>query len=346
MQTDDDTLAAVAARRRAGAGARALVQVERPGDTWQPASLRAKLPGLEVHEWVCANLNLVRDLLAERGAVRLCGMSVTTQTFGATVAEVAGAPLADYVNRSTPRMRVQGKVFTSTEYSRYHSIPMHSEQSYARAWPLMLGLWCVRAATSGGETPLAPTVQVLDAIPPALVERFEAHGVMYDRWYQPNLDLPWQDVFQTSSPDAVDRICVDAGISAEWHDHDVLHTRHVAQATTLCPASGRRGWFNQAHLFHVEALPVQVAAALRRTAGARLPRNACFGDGRPISAADIHAVESAFEAATWQEPWCSGDVMLVDNVAVAHGRRPFSGDREVLVAMAGTGGDTGAGSTP
>jgi len=31
--------------------------------------------------------------------------------------------------------------------------------------------------------------------------------------------------------------------------------------------------------------------------------------------------------------WRTGDVLLVDNVLLAHGRRPFTGDRRVLVAM-------------
>jgi hypothetical protein len=34
-------------------------------------------------------------------------------------------------------------------------------------------------------------------------------------------------------------------------------------------------------------------------------------------------------------PWVEGDLMLIDNVLVAHGRRPFTGPRRVLVAMAG-----------
>jgi hypothetical protein len=357
ISADDTELAAVAARRRTlardGAAAAGLTRIGRPGRTpdWRPATVDARLPGLHAGEWVDGHLALVRELLTESGAVRLRGMRLTPETFGAMVAAIAGEPLAEYVNRSTPRTRVNGKVFTSTEYRRDQSIPMHSEQSYTRAWPLLLGFWCVRAAESGGETPLAPTDQVLRALPAELVERFGRNGVRYDRWYQPHLDLPWQDVFQTSSPAEVDRICAEAGIDAQWHDGGVLRTRQVAQATTMCPASGRQVWFNQAHLFHVAALPAGASAALRASVGDRLPRNAYLGDGQPIPDADIGAIQGAFASASWHEPWSSGDVMLVDNIAVAHGRRPFTGDREVLVAMAGTAGDRGgcdvaAGTTP
>lgn len=32
-------------------------------------------------------------------------------------------------------------------------------------------------------------------------------------------------------------------------------------------------------------------------------------------------------------PWQPGDVLVVDNMLVSHGRRPFSGERRILVAM-------------
>ena len=32
-------------------------------------------------------------------------------------------------------------------------------------------------------------------------------------------------------------------------------------------------------------------------------------------------------------PWQAGDVMLVDNVATAHGRNPYQGERKLLVAL-------------
>ncbi|MDA2921410.1 TauD/TfdA family dioxygenase, partial [Desulfobacterota bacterium AH_259_B03_O07] len=31
--------------------------------------------------------------------------------------------------------------------------------------------------------------------------------------------------------------------------------------------------------------------------------------------------------------WQKGDVMVLDNYLVAHGRRPFKGPRKILVAM-------------
>jgi len=32
--------------------------------------------------------------------------------------------------------------------------------------------------------------------------------------------------------------------------------------------------------------------------------------------------------------WQQGDIMVIDNILTMHGRKPFQGDRQVLVAMA------------
>ncbi len=337
---DPTRLTAVRERRRSGdtpTGATGSARVDMPASgPWAPPTVLATLAGLDLHDWVGSHRDQVQALLAEHGAVRLRGMAADAASFGATVAMVAGDELLDYTNRSTPRSRVDGQVYTSTEYSPDLAIPMHSEQSYTTSWPLLLGFYSDRPASSGGQTPLARTDEVLDRLPGEAVDRFTESGVRYERWYHPNVDLPWQEVFQTDQPAEVDRSCAAAGIEASWHD-GLLHTSQLAQATVRHPVSGRRCWFNQANLFHPAALPESVVSSLRATYGERMPRTVRYGDGAPIDPATVHLIEAQFQAAAWAQPWWSGDVVLVDNMAVSHGRQPYRGDRRVLVAMAGVG---------
>jgi alpha-ketoglutarate-dependent taurine dioxygenase len=93
-------------------------------------------------------------------------------------------------------------------------------------------------------------------------------------------------------------------------------------------------WFNQAHLFHISTLEPELREVLRETYGEDgLPRNAHLGDGGPIPDADLTAIRAAYARASLVLPWRPGDVMLVDNLLMAHGREPFTGDRRILVAM-------------
>ncbi len=109
----------------------------------------------------------------------------------------------------------------------------------------------------------------------------------------------------------------------------------MCQAVATHPQTGERVWFNQAHLFHVSTLPPDIRQALVSVLGEEnLPRQAYYGDGSPIAAADLDAIRAAY----WQEtvvfPWQQGDILLLDNMLTAHGRRPFAGSRQVVVGIA------------
>jgi alpha-ketoglutarate-dependent taurine dioxygenase len=45
-------------------------------------------------------------------------------------------------------------------------------------------------------------------------------------------------------------------------------------------------------------------------------------------------IRGAYDSETVKFDWQRGDLLLVDNMLVAHGREPFTGNRKVLVAMA------------
>ncbi|MGO4424187.1 TauD/TfdA family dioxygenase, partial [Streptomyces sp. MCAF7] len=65
-----------------------------------------------------------------------------------------------------------------------------------------------------------------------------------------------------------------------------------------------------------------------------LPFNTRFADATPIGEDIIQLINSSYEAHTAREPWQAGDLMLVDNIRTAHSREAFTGERQVLVAMA------------
>jgi hypothetical protein len=158
---------------------------------------------------------------------------------------------------------------------------------------------------------------------------------MYVRNFGNGLDLSWQEVFQTEDRGAVDTYCSEHGIQAEWLGGERLRTRHVVQATVKSRKSGRKVWFNQAHLFHVSSLPDSVERELRESFSEdELPRNAMYGDGTPLDPADLAEIRAAYAAEEIAFPWQAGDVVIVDNEQFAHGRRPYSGPRTTLVAMA------------
>ena len=74
-------------------------------------------------------------------------------------------------------------------------------------------------------------------------------------------------------------------------------------------------------------------ALLKICAVEDLYHHCTFGDGSELSEADLDEIRSVLDAEAVQFAWRKHDVLLVDNVLVSHGRRPFEGERRVLVAM-------------
>jgi hypothetical protein len=243
--------------------------------------------------------------------------------------------LREYDYRSTPRQRVAGRVFTSTEYPSDQTIPLHNEMSYTDIWPATLFLACIAPSITGGETPVADSSRIYARLPESTRERFERAGVMYVRNFGHGLDLSWQEVFQTKDRGEVDAYCREHGMLAEWLGGARLRTRNVVNAVIRSRASGKKVWFNQAHLFHVSSLPDSVERELRENFSEEdLPRNAMYGDGTPLDPEDLSRIREAYAAEEIAVPWLAGDIMIIDNEQFAHGRRPYSGARSILVAMA------------
>ncbi|WP_084734962.1 TauD/TfdA family dioxygenase [Actinophytocola xinjiangensis] len=291
-------------------------------------------PGPPLAEWIEGNREWVLDQLHRHGSVLFRGFTVAGPDGFGQAARAFSPRLLDYLERAAPRTEVADKVFTSTEFAADQWIPFHHEMSYAHNWPSRLYFYCDVPPTRGGATPVASERTVYPRIPAEVRERFLRHGVRYVRNYGPDIDLPWQEVFQTTDRDEVAGYCRESQMDFEWIGDDALRTTSVRQAVSRHPATGETVWFNHAHIFHVSNLPAEVSAVLVEEFGLDgLPRNAYYGDGTPIEDEVAGLVRQLYRDAAVSFPWQRGDVLLVDNWLASHAREPFEGERRILVAM-------------
>ncbi|MEM9243775.1 MAG: TauD/TfdA family dioxygenase [Pseudomonadota bacterium] len=285
--------------------------------------------------WLSNSRSACERLLHDYGAVLLRGFDIHALSEFNRFALAYSPNLLEYTNRSTPRTKLGGHVYTSTEYPKERVIPQHSENSYTNHWPSALLFFSVLVAETGGETPLARTDHILQQLDKSLVERFERHNLLYVRNYHPHIDLSWQEVFQTEEKSEVEQFCHNNHIEYEWlKDGQQLRTRQCVQSTIVHPKTGEKVWFNQANLFHASAIGEQDNALLIEALGEEnLPRQVYFGNGEPISPDDIAEINRVIEAEKCAFPWQKSDLLIVDNLLMTHGRHAYTGNRKVVVAM-------------
>jgi alpha-ketoglutarate-dependent taurine dioxygenase len=299
-----------------------------------PLRLCPAQENIDLIEWAAINRDLLQKKLLSYGAILFRNFKIgSAERFEEFIKSVSGE-LLPYKERSSPRSQVRGNIYTSTDYPPEQSIFLHNENSYQRSWPLKLFFYCHSPAEQGGETPIADTRRVLNLIPQDVRERFEQKKVLYVRNFGNGLGLPWETVFQTDDKAAVERYCLKRGIQYEWTSGNQLRTRHIKDAIVKHPITGESIWFNHAVFFHPTTLDPKTREALLLVADEEdLPYNTFYGDGSMIEAETLDQIRSAYHQETVSFLWQAGDILMLDNMMVAHSRRPYVGHRKVLVGM-------------
>jgi alpha-ketoglutarate-dependent taurine dioxygenase len=301
-----------------------------------PFVIQPAVDGIDLSTWARENRDKIESLLSEHRALLFRGFEVSEPAdFKSFVLATSDGKLMEYTDRSTPRYTVSDGVYVSTIYPADQGIDLHNEGTYWISWPLKLYFCCLKTADRGGETPIADVRAVLERIDPSIRQRFDDKQVMYVRNYNDGFGLPWQEVFQTSDPAEVETYCRKNAIEFEWKDGARLRTRQIRPATRNHPRSHEKVWFNHGAFFHISARDEGVSKGLLGMFDEQdLPYMTYYGDGTRIDESDIRHIREAYDREKIIFPWENGDILLLDNMSVAHGRQPYSGDRRIIVAMA------------
>jgi hypothetical protein len=284
--------------------------------------------------------------------------------------QVARAVDGDLKNEylgTSPRNALTDYVFTASELPPFYPIPQHCEMSFIAEPPRRLFFCCLRECAPGsGETPLADFRKVLRDLDPDLRRRFEQRGLRIVRNYAGpegggRFDLwklkRWDEMFLTTDRDVVEQKCRAEGFEPQWLGDGGLRLVSTQPITRIQPDTGEEVWHNHSTTFHISAAPGEyeriyrlrptlrnwffwqlgrvLVALQRRTKKAdELAMHCTYGDGAEITDTDMDQIRTAVWKHMVIVPWKRGDVVAIDNYAVAHGRLPFQGPREICVAWA------------
>ena len=298
-----------------------------------PLQITPNREGCDLVSWAGEHQVAIDQLICRAGALLFRGFDVRrAETFEAAANAVSPAEWVTYREASTPRTHVSGNLFTATEYPPPMRIYVHNENSHVTSWPLYLFFYCRTPATTAGHTPLADCRAVYRRLPPAIVAKFVEKGWMYRRNFGAVSSVPWQKTFGTDNREDVERYCRENYMEADWTNTG-LSVRYRRWAALTHPRTDDRVWFNHGTFFNPYTLEPTIKELYSALGEDSLPYNTYYGDGSPVEPETMRILDEAYAAETISFPWQSGDVLMVDNMRLAHGRQPFSGRREVLVTM-------------
>jgi alpha-ketoglutarate-dependent taurine dioxygenase len=282
----------------------------------------------------------MEELLLVHGALLFRGFGIHSQDALQRVVSGIGGAALDYVDGNSPRRKLSSAVYTSTEYPPEFFISLHNELSYSSRWPTRLFFCCVIAPAEGGETPLADSRAILGRLSPEVRDAFVEKGVKYVRNLHGGSGFgpSWQKTFETEERGSVEDFFRGTGTGIRWNDDGSLTVTQVRPAIATHPTTGETVWFNQADQFHPSTHPKAIYDSIKALYEGRedmIPQTAFFGDGTPIDPSMLDEVRRTVNEQIHLFSWQRGDLLLVDNMLVAHGRNPFKPPRKILVSMTG-----------
>ncbi|GAA4647599.1 TauD/TfdA family dioxygenase [Pontixanthobacter gangjinensis] len=284
--------------------------------------------------YIADNKPAIDAHLAGAGAVLFRGFSVPDAAhFDSTVVAYGqeNFPYRESLSNAV-RVNVTERVFTANEAPPTTTIHLHHEMAQTPIYPGKLFFYCEIAAETGGATPLCRSdilFERLVSADPARAQAFEQRGVRYSNVMPGSDDAgsgqgrSWRSTLGVETREQADARLAALGYDGQWRDDDSLRATTPVLPAVRMLADDRKSFFNQ------------LIAAFRGWSDARNDpsKSITFGDGEPITSEDMAAAISLSEELTYDHYWQAGDVVLVDNFAVMHGRKPFTGRRRVLASL-------------
>eukprot|EP00927_Polykrikos_kofoidii_P030009 TRINITY_DN25891_c0_g1_i1.p1 TRINITY_DN25891_c0_g1~~TRINITY_DN25891_c0_g1_i1.p1 ORF type:complete len:330 (-),score=34.12 TRINITY_DN25891_c0_g1_i1:205-1194(-) len=222
-------------------------------------------------------------------------------------------------------------------------IQFHNEMAYSRRFPQRVAFAMFKQADVGGTTLIVDNVKVTQSLSSPLKKKMHELGVRYTRllYDESESDLPdffnsWQASFCTNDPN--EATVKGSGIDAfvEWYEGPggVRRVKHTVWAPVFVmhPVFGEiyftsvlnrhPSWQDGHAVFG--ALPYECR-----------PYQCVWGDGTAFSDREISELREVQDGAMERIELQQGEVLVLDNLRVQHGRTTFSGPRLLGLKLSG-----------
>lgn len=277
----------------------------------------------------------IDSCLKETGSLILRRLPVANRTdFNAFMAAMDYMPHS-YEGGIAVRERDAGHVLVASQEDARISMAPHNEMAYLPNYPDKVFFLCVKAAEDGGEVPINDVRHSIDRIPDAVLRKFSDKGIRYHRVLprdSSGTEIGWRDTFGTPDRDALEAFMQAKGHRIQWLANEGLSYSYVRDAFLPDPVTAQPLWFNQVtelHSSYWREHPL-FSSQLPDTS---YPATTTYGDGEPIDSDLITSLRAALWQTSRAVAMQTGDLFVLDNTYVQHGRFSYTGTRLHLVSL-------------
>lgn len=327
---------------------------------YEPAKLTVQRT--ELLSWFSKNEREWRRDLETYGAILLRGFPLENAIDFQSILYATKEKLGEFYLGTSPRDKVIKHVFTASELPPHYPIMQHAEMSFLDNPPKLLYFFAEKTSYFGGETPLTDLRQIYNELNPDIIEKIKKYGIRYKRRYDgPNKKSRfslwktkrWDEMFGTTNLLEINKIAKKNRFNLEWYGSDSLIITNSQSGFRKHPSTGTTIWHNHIQTFHFKTALIEVWKIFKkqrtlRSLGVAIllslltfikniqgPQtydvHVTYGNGEEFLDSEINEICDLFWKHMVVYPWNKGDLLIIDNYLVSHGRLPFKGDRRILV---------------
>lgn len=193
-------------------------------------------------------------------------------------------------------------------------IKLHGEMYYQKDIPLMLWFFCANPPLEDGETTVCDGRQFFNEISNSTKELFSQKKLKFTV----NMSKEdWQKKYQTDDLNQLEEICRKNNIYLKIYDDQSIMLEYISPA--IIPSK-----CGKYQVFINSLLPTKQFS----------PNILQFEDDSDIPEEVVAELNQIAEKITTQISWRKGDILMIDNTRILHGRRAFADEqRDIYIRL-------------
>lgn len=249
---------------------------------------------------------LIIKLFKSEGVVLFRGFETNVETFTKFTNKFSKT-FMNYTGGVLNRRIINGNPTVLSVNDFNHEIKLHGEMYYQKTIPLMLWFFCAHPASQDGETIVCDGKRFFDELSQPLKELFSQKQLKYHSHL--NRDA-WVKRYKTDDLNVVKQLCQNNDIHLQINQDESIDVNYY------CPVI---------HPSRSEDYMIFINSLL--PAKSMYSNSISFDDGSEINNEIMFELNEIAEKLTAEIRWEKGDILMVDNTRIMHGRRAFIDDK-------------------